>query len=90
MSSSTFIMEILKEHTELIKDVERNKFVFSDGCGFISPELMKKVQEIFKLEKVSAIQMRYAGYKGVLVVHQALASQPCIQFRESMKSSMEN
>lgn len=91
MSSSTYIYEIPKKEedqfVEMIHDVERSTHVFSDGCGYISEWLMEKVAERFKVFKASAIQMRYSGFKGVLVTHPLLGKNglPHIWFRKSMK-----
>jgi hypothetical protein len=74
------------DQVRLIQDKSNSEYVFSDGSGFISPALMKKVANIFKFEKVSAIQMRFGGFKGVLVENPILnENTPQILFRESMK-----
>ena len=50
MSSSTKICELKEHEFKLIKDVrdKAKEFVFSDGCGFASSEIMKKVAKIFE------------------------------------------
>jgi len=87
MSSSTLIANIEQKDIKIIKDVGRNGFTFSDGCGFVSPEVMEQVAKIFECQQVSAIQMRYGGFKGVLMMNPALRGQdkPKILFRESMQ-----
>lgn len=72
LSSSTQIKDIGPGTVKVAKDVRDESYVFSDGCGYASPELMDEVARIFKFSKVSAIQMRYAGFKGVLVAHPGL------------------
>lgn len=67
MSTTTHIQRFVRAEFDDIPDVERNEHVFSDGSGFISREIMAKVAKKFDLEQVSAIQIRFAGYKGVLV-----------------------
>jgi len=72
MSSSTFIAEVPNEDVHIIKDVERNGYTFSDGSGYLSEALFAEVAEVFDVYQVSAIQMRYSGYKGVLMKHRML------------------
>mmetsp|Transcript_29111 Transcript_29111/g.43876 ORF Transcript_29111/g.43876 Transcript_29111/m.43876 type:complete len:103 (-) Transcript_29111:2381-2689(-) len=48
------------------KDVERNGHVFSDGVGFMHPDLAAEVAKKLKFTHVSAIQFRLGGAKGVL------------------------
>lgn len=61
-----------------ICDIERNGYVFSDGCGLISEELaeavateLKQQNRISPLVKVnpSAFQLRFGGLKGVVVTY---------------------
>lgn len=74
MSSSTKICELKENEFKMIEDVrdKAKEFVFSDGCGFASPEIMNKVAKIFEFSQVSAIQMRFRGFKGVLMTHPGL------------------
>ena len=50
-------------------DVERNEYCFSDGVGRISAQKMLEVREMLKVkheEEISALQIRFAGCKGVV------------------------
>ncbi|KAH6941045.1 hypothetical protein HPB50_012726 [Hyalomma asiaticum] len=59
-------------------------YIFSDGIGMISESLMKKVCARLDLPQVpSAIQIRYAGYKGMLCTNNALEGDKLI-LRKSM------
>ena len=49
-------------------DIERNGFVFSDGCGLIHPDLASEIAKKYKLSNCSAFQIRLGGAKGVLSV----------------------
>ncbi|KAJ3695634.1 hypothetical protein LUZ60_001011 [Juncus effusus] len=51
-------------------DVKRNKYVFSDGIGKITPDLALEVAKKLQLDEnpPSAYQIRYAGFKGVVAV----------------------
>ncbi|GIX69374.1 RNA-dependent RNA polymerase [Caerostris extrusa] len=61
-------------------------YTFSDGIGRMSNELVEEVYKHFNVEdrKPSAMQIRYAGCKGMLVVDPELEGKT-IRFRESMK-----
>ncbi|KAH9366507.1 hypothetical protein HPB48_018078 [Haemaphysalis longicornis] len=59
-------------------------YVFSDGIGMISESLMEKVCSKLDLTEVpSAIQIRYAGYKGMLCMNNTLEGDKLI-LRKSM------
>ena len=47
-------------------DDERNGHCFSDGCGWIHPELAAKIAKEFKHSQMSAFQIRIGGAKGVV------------------------
>ncbi|XP_049514548.1 uncharacterized protein LOC119433620 isoform X2 [Dermacentor silvarum] len=67
-----------------VHPISGKPYVFSDGIGMISESLMKKV--CAKLDMVhvpSAIQIRYAGYKGMLCANNALQGDKLI-LRKSM------
>ena len=57
MSASTFIAEVPKEEVRLISDKESpfEKIQFSDGCGYISEDLLKIAADKHEFSKVSAI-----------------------------------
>ena len=53
-----------------IPDIERNGYCFTDGVGLITFAHATKISNILGLVTTpSAFQIRFAGYKGVLVVH---------------------
>jgi hypothetical protein len=87
MSSSTPICTVSDEEFIVIKDISESGFEFSDGCGYASQEIMEKVAQKFDLHQTSAIQIRFGGFKGVLMAHPGLKNLKGIQilFRESMK-----
>ncbi|CAN7974885.1 unnamed protein product [Ixodes persulcatus] len=61
------------------------KFTFSDGVGMISPSLLQKVCKKLGMGAVpSAIQIRYAGYKGLLCVNPRLEGDK-LMMRGSMR-----
>ncbi len=64
----------------------KREYTFTDGCGFISPSLADRIQRARKRQGYvpSVYQIRYKGFKGVLVLHPDLCGDR-IQFRESMK-----
>lgn len=76
----------LHEHEYgIIQDIKNHQYNFTDGCGFMSEEFAKEIQRVHRLNHVpSVVQIRYQGYKGVLVVVPELTGLK-VQFRESMK-----
>ncbi|XP_077527412.1 uncharacterized protein LOC144138810 [Haemaphysalis longicornis] len=60
-------------------------YVFSDGIGMISSSLLHKVCEKLEIRgEPSAVQVRYAGYKGMLCLNPDLAGDKLV-LRESMR-----
>ncbi|XP_029824565.2 probable RNA-dependent RNA polymerase SHL2 [Ixodes scapularis] len=60
-------------------------FIFSDGIGMISQPLLEKVCKKLEMAQIpSAIQIRYAGYKGMLCVNPLLPGDKLV-LRESMR-----
>jgi RNA-dependent RNA polymerase len=52
----------------MLHDVERNNYVFSDNIDIIITDVAIEVAEKLNLNKVpSAYQIRYAGFKWVVV-----------------------
>ncbi|KAL3252336.1 hypothetical protein MRX96_017656 [Rhipicephalus microplus] len=67
-----------------VHPLSRKPYVFSDGIGMISESLMEKVCAKLDMAQVpSAIQIRYAGYKGMLCTNNALEGDKLI-LRKSM------
>lgn len=65
-----------------LADIERNGYIFTDGVGYISPELALRTAQMFNYSQVSAFQIRLAGAKGVLMVKPELEGIQ-IQLRKS-------
>lgn len=87
---SSFTRSInLEEHEyRVIDDVERNNYIFTDGCGLMSEQFAKEIQDVQKLEATpSVVQIRYQGFKGVILLHRELdhGQQVKVQFRKSMR-----
>ncbi|EPS65825.1 hypothetical protein M569_08951, partial [Genlisea aurea] len=73
-SSSRQTIEVSPGETELIPDVEcfsdGVKYCFSDGIGKISSSFAQEISSMLGLSHVpSAFQIRYGGYKGIVVVN---------------------
>lgn len=65
--------------------VTNEEYIFSDGIGMISTQLLKEVHKKLKLLVTpSAIQIRYAGYKGMLC-HNPLLPGRQLVLRKSMR-----
>lgn len=81
------------DRVEDIGDVESNDYIFTDGCGLISPrlaqELARKVGIVFRDRRYtpSVLQIRYRGYKGVVTVDPSMAKdgRVLLKMRKSMK-----
>ena len=75
-SNSEISCELNPEDTRDMPDVERNGHIFTDGCGLISESFAKKLTRQHKLSPPylpslyvpSVFQIRYKGYKGILMV----------------------
>ncbi|CZR57842.1 related to NAM7-nonsense-mediated mRNA decay protein (RdRP) [Phialocephala subalpina] len=76
---------------EDIQDIEANNYIFTDGCGLISPhlahELSRKVEIAFRNVRYtpSVFQIRYRGYKGVVMLDPSMRGKALVKFRKSMK-----
>ena len=74
-TTTKYITKLEQDDIKKIHDIERDrldgdpgeKYTFSDGCGRISPELARMIDERFNLYQCSAYQVRLGGAKGVLV-----------------------
>lgn len=51
-----------------MEDIKRNNYCFTDGVGYISPQLAIETAKRFRFSQVSAFQIRLAGAKGVVMV----------------------
>ncbi|XP_075725741.1 uncharacterized protein LOC119179556 isoform X4 [Rhipicephalus microplus] len=66
--------------------VSRKPYIFSDGVGMMSVQLAEEVYKVMQLtERPSAIQIRYAGAKGMLCVNPALPKKKLLCLRPSMQ-----
>jgi hypothetical protein len=74
-----------------IPDIQTNDYIFTDGCGLISRhlalELARRVGIAFRNVRYtpSVFQIRYRGYKGVLMLDPTMKGETLIKFRKSMK-----
>jgi hypothetical protein len=74
-----------------IPDIENGGHVFTDGCGFMSMNFAARIAREKKLifhgvrYTPSVIQIRYRGYKGILMVNADLKTGPPVHFRKSMR-----
>ena len=60
-------------------------YTFTDGCGFMSREFSSEVQRIFELDYTpSAVQVRYRGIEGMLVLKEDLTDAKVL-FHNSMQ-----
>jgi hypothetical protein len=89
LSSTIPTIKLQMEQIEIIDDIKRNGYEFTDGCGFISEDLMKKVQEVMELKFLpSVIQVRLGMHnvKGILVISNTIHNR--IQIRSSMTKNV--
>ncbi|KAL8665418.1 MAG: hypothetical protein Q9202_002311 [Teloschistes flavicans] len=90
-SAAKFAANLASDRCEDIADIRKDDYIFTDGCGLISPHfaklLVQKTDIRFRnLRYTPAVfQIRYRGYKGVLTLHPELRGQILVKFRESMK-----
>ena len=76
----------LIEDLKVTNDDNRIEYCFTDGIGKISK---MKAEEIcnkhFDSKYISAFQIRFAGYKGVVAIDNNMRNDSCLEFRPSMK-----
>lgn len=90
-SSAEMALEIRPERCKDIEDVKQDDYIFTDGCGSISPHLARHLVQrrniVFRNKRYlpSVFQIRYRGYKGVLTLDPSLHGQVQVEFRESMR-----
>ncbi|KAH7935085.1 hypothetical protein HPB52_003689 [Rhipicephalus sanguineus] len=66
--------------------VSKKPYIFSDGVGMMSVPLAEEVYEVMKMkDRPSAMQIRYAGAKGMLCVNPALPDKKLLCLRPSMQ-----
>ena len=90
-SAAEIACEVQADCCEDIPDVTSKDYIFTDGCGLVSEKfaklLVKNVNIRFRNRKYmpSVFQIRYRGYKGVLMVDPRMKDKIKIKFRESMR-----
>ncbi|XP_040070228.1 uncharacterized protein LOC115329089 [Ixodes scapularis] len=92
-SSTEQAVLVRKHEVRMVPDMEggahpvsRKPYVFSDGVGMMSVPLAQEVYKVMKLkERPSAIQIRYAGAKGMLCINPELPNQKLLYLRPSMQ-----
>ena len=72
---------------EIIDDIKNDKGdIYNDGCGMISYSLMKEICDLMnKGQFASAMQIRYKGAKGVLVVNPDIKEKKIILTKSMVK-----
>ena len=77
---------------EIIEDsIAPNGDIYNDGCGMISLSLIKDIcNELNKKNFSSAIQIRYKGAKGVLVVNPKIEGKKIILSKSMIKYNVNN
>ena len=92
LSTAGETVKLRNEDIFRISDVERNDYTFTDGCGYISPVLAKKITEHLGISEKyehqkhpcpSVFQVRLLGCKGVLAVKPSLDKG--VEIRKSME-----
>ncbi|KAL6881236.1 RNA dependent RNA polymerase domain-containing protein [Trichoderma novae-zelandiae] len=85
-------MQVEPRRVQDIPDIEVGDFIFTDGCGLISPHLAKELSRrsriVFRNMRYtpSVFQIRYRGYKGVVTLDPTMAKGgPWLKMRKSMK-----
>ncbi|KAI1813797.1 RNA-dependent RNA polymerase [Poronia punctata] len=91
-SSAEAVMTVDPARCEDVPDVENDNYIFTDGCGLISPrfaqELSRRLRICFRAKRYSpsVFQIRYKGYKGVLTIDPTMKDpRVLMKFRKSMK-----
>ena len=77
---------------EIIDDLKTKRGdLYNDGCGMISYDLMKEIcDDMNKGEFASAMQIRYKGAKGVLVVNPNIEGKKILLTKSMVKFKCEN
>lgn len=71
--------------------VSGKPYIFSDGIGMISPSLLEKVLNSLQAkDRPSAIQIRYAGYKGMICVNPDLKEDRLVLRNSMLKFPCSN
>ena len=90
-STADVAVQLPPDRCQDISDIRKDDYIFTDGCGLISPQLAKHLVQLLNIRfratryTPSVFQIRYRGYKGVLTLDPRLRGQIQVKFRESMK-----
>ena len=90
-STAHIVMTIEPNRCRDIVDVENEDCIFTDGCGLISTKLAgilaRKRPITFRNRRYhpSVFQIRYRGYKGVVILEPRMEPGVWLEFRKSMK-----
>ena len=86
-SSFSQSISLTEDEYTVIDDVERGNYIFTDGCGFMSDSFAQEIKDaVHNLDgKPCVVQVRYQGFKGVLILNRQLGDGVKVQFRKSMK-----
>jgi hypothetical protein len=90
-SSGSVVVDLDPNRCEDIGDVEVKNYIFTDGCGLVSSKLAHELARrrgiAFRNQRYtpSVFQIRYRGYKGVLMVDPGMKGEILAKFRKSMK-----
>jgi len=90
LSTATRAIQLDDTQIEKDKDIEHNGFIFTDGCGRISPDIAAKIDVYpfkYQYEKQvhqfpSVYQIRFKGCKGILMLDETLTNK--IKLRNSL------
>lgn len=90
-SSAHAVIEVEPTRCRDIPDIERESYVFTDGCGNIAPAMARLLVQrkpiLFRNKRYhpSVFQIRYRGYKGVVVLDPKMEPHIWLELRSSMK-----
>ena len=85
LSYSKYVITLNPNNIKLIPDINRNGYVFTDGIGQVSFNLVKYINNVLK-ENSSVFQIRIGGVKGVVAYNPLLnKNENVLCIRNSMK-----
>ncbi|OQV00754.1 AAA domain-containing protein [Cladophialophora immunda] len=90
-STADVVQDVPNSRCRAIEDIERNGFIFTDGCGLASKDFVhlmaSKKPIIFRGQRYypSVLQIRYQGYKGVVCIEPRMEKGLWLKLRKSMK-----
>lgn len=90
-STAHVVIDVDPERCKDIADIERDNYCFTDGCGSMSKSLARLISQkrpiLFRNQRYhpSVFQIRYRGYKGVVVLEPRLQNPTWLHLRKSMR-----